>query len=185
MTRQHNARKARRLRNQGLTHKQIATQLGLSKNYVAAILRDPTGIQDKQRKQSYGGTCEHCGARTTGSNGPRKAPRICATCKATQTHEQRYWTKQRVLDAIHRYTKTNGRPPVASDWLTNNGQHQDGYPYVSTVTREFGSWANAIEAAGHPRPRIGHKTRTPTRAPRNRTREQRISDLRAALNRQN
>lgn len=187
MTRQQNARKARRLRNQGHTHKQIATQLGLSQSYVSTLLCDPTGSKDKQRKQSYGGTCQYCGARTDGSNGPRKAPRTCRTCKATQQHEQRYWTKQTIIDAIHRYAKTHGRPPTANEWLTNkngqrHGRHGDGYPYAATVTREFGSWANAIEAAGYPRPRIGHKTNSnPPRAPRKRTREQRIQDLRTAL----
>jgi hypothetical protein len=59
---------------------------------------------------------------------------------------------------------------VAPDWLRkvegSPGQYVGGsrskwagkrrWPTVNAVQLRFGSWANAIEAAGFPRPKIGH-----------------------------
>lgn len=38
----------------------------------------------RERKERYRGTCEECGAATSGCRGPGKAPRFCRTCTARQ-----------------------------------------------------------------------------------------------------
>lgn len=84
-------------------------------------------------------------------------------------HHNHKWAERRVIAAIRLYHIVYGRPPRASDW---NLQHSFSmghsqyelklerwnareWPTANTVQRVFGSWANAIEQAGLPRPRIG------------------------------
>lgn len=157
MTRTEKASVAAAMRDAGASWREMREGLGVSQSYLGALLSDPDGSRDRARKRRYGGTCEGCGRRTDGSNGSGRAPKMCATCTAQKQHDERYWTAERVLDAIKRFAAANGRPPSASEWLSRPGK---GFPVAGTVQRECGSWANAIEAAGFPRPKVGCYNRT-------------------------
>lgn len=148
------------LRREGLTYAAIGARLGISPQYVGQLLRDPTGERERARKANYGGVCGSCGARTDGSNGRAKAPKLCAACAAAKQHAGRRWTREAVLAEIRRFYDLNGRKPNSSEWL--RGNPHDGSPYVdvSTVQREFGSWNNAIRAAGLPTDKPGKYIRT-------------------------
>jgi hypothetical protein len=108
----------------------------------------------------------------TGSEGfgPR-APRLCAACAAQEQIEERKWTQETVIEAIQLFARENGRPPLSSEWLVRQDRR---FPPTSAIYRykpkgrggkrnrsgrhnPFASWADAIEAAGFPRPKIGHK----------------------------
>lgn len=158
MTREERAAVALRLRAQGLTAAQIAARMGVSRSYAASLYRDPDGRQEKSRKDAYRGTCESCGARTHGSNGRSRAPRFCATCHGPST---RIWTREAVIEAIQRWNREHGSPPYSDDW----DRSANGYPHRSSCYgpgAPFKKWADAIEAAGFPRPYSG--TRRPKAA---------------------
>lgn len=144
----------------------IARALGVSGSFVSALVNDPTGDGERERKRRYQGVCIDCGGPTQGGDGRGpKASRRCASCARKFQIDQRYWTRERVIDAIQRFARENGRPPYATDWSHAPGA---GYPFASQVYRgsrsqknsPFASWADAIEAAGFPRPLTGQYPRT-------------------------
>lgn len=152
-------------RRDGMSHKEIAAALGISRSYASALASDPYGEQERARRDRYAGVCENCGRSTTGSNGPNLAPRFCALCAATAyAKENRRWTRERVIQAIHEWAQEHdGIPPTASQWRRSS---LDGrFPALSSVYKSqrrinnspFDSWASAIEAAGFKRPREGKK----------------------------
>jgi transposase len=160
-------REVQKLRSRGYTRAQIAAKLGISKSYVNDLLYDPTGEKCKARKDSYRGNCLECGRPTDGSNGAARAPAYCK--KHANTAYFLYWTKSRIVAAIKEWAFIYGVPPVAPDWNRqvegSPGQYVTGprkghsvrrWPSIAAVQDRFGSWANAIEAAGFPRPRRGH-----------------------------
>lgn len=148
------------MRAEGLLHREVAELLGISRSHAAALSHDPDGAKDRARKDSYRGTCSRCGNPTDGSKGRAAAPDRCAKCAAIEGHEAQYWTAERVINAIQRFAALHGRPPRSRDWL--RADRANGYPVMSSVyvnsaspNAPFPSWADAIEAAGFPRPRHG------------------------------
>jgi hypothetical protein len=83
-------------------------------------------------------------------------------------------SREAVVLAIQRFAQEVGRPPTAEDWNPAQARERcssrlaeietrwaKGYwPSSSTVQLTFGSWANAIEAAGFHRPSPGTRYRT-------------------------
>ena len=184
MTREQKIQRARELREQGKTYAAVARELGVGVGTVYRWL-NPAHYAEQmekhyERRKGYAGTCADCGGETYGGDGPGKARERCRDCLNRHQHETRQWTKATVLAGIQRFAERYGRQPVASDFLVGEPSaikaeqreryHRDGdYPPYSVIQREFGTWADAIEAAGFPRPRAGHYVRNP-----------RPADLRAA-----
>lgn len=79
---------------------------------------------------------------------------------------RRAWDRDDILDAIRRWDAEYGHPPTSTEWM----RRVDGYPTTTTVASRFGSWANAIEQAGFPRPTRGGVPLQPLRAPAKRVR---------------
>lgn len=147
---------AARLRGLGYTAREIAEMLGVRRSTVYSYLDDPTGAKLRARKDSYRGTCERCGVRTDGSRGPGKAPPVCHTCLGRERHEKRFWTPEQIIDTICDFADRNGGiPPTAQEAGRSSLQH--------TAQREFGSWANALRAAGY-EPHNNHPGRIGTGA---------------------
>lgn len=156
-------------RELGYTGLETARRHGVGHSFVYAVLNDPTGEGERKRKNRYRGTCEDCGAATDGSNGPTKAPTVCKDCAAIRQHEARHWTPERIIAAIQRFAREHGRPPTSTDW--NHARRQDGYPATTRVYQSqtnqaplFASWADAIVAAGFPRPTTVYRRTEGTRA---------------------
>ncbi len=82
------------------------------------------------------------------------------------------WPRDRIIAAIQQWVVEHGEPPTQSQWGGSTAGRRDPVfvrqqkagviPWFSTVAKEFGSWANGIEAAGFPRP---EPRRRPGRAP--------------------
>jgi len=164
VTRAQRYAEAARLQAKGLYAREIAAVMGVSESYVCDLFHDPDGSKDRARKNSYGGTCVRCGSRTSGSNGRAKAPKICGACSRLRQHEQRYWTRERVIAAVQRWAAEYGRPPRSGEWSAGNPDRW--WPTPSSVYRgsdspgaPFAYWADAIEAAGFPRPLVGRYER--------------------------
>jgi hypothetical protein len=64
------------------------------------------------------------------------------------------WSQGTIIWAIHLYVQQFGYLPTSEAWK------HGGWPSYNAVCRHFGSWANAIEAAGYERPKRGIYTRT-------------------------
>jgi len=161
ITRQNTAELFRALRAEGMVCREIAEETGYAVGTVRAYLNDPNGSRDRARKDGYLGTCEVCGSPTTGCNGPGLAPLRCIAHA-----RDKHWTRGRVIEAIQHFAARHGRPPVASDW--NHRGRSRRYPAATSAYRAgayssspFATWADAIEAAGFPRPIPGHYERTP------------------------
>lgn len=168
MKRAERAKEAARLRAQGLNGLQIARRMGVSRSYAYELLNDPDGFKVRERKDSYRGECEDCGAPTDGSNG-RAAPRFCQTCRNEREHAR---ASERIISELQRWQQLYGRPPQAVDWSLSNlyyrrrnpqhGRESDAYiaeierrhrehgpwPSLKGAQSVFGSWNAAIEAAG-------------------------------------
>lgn len=167
-----NAARVQRLREAGLNGKQIAARMGISHTYVYELLNDPDGIKAKARKDSYRKPCPQCGTLMAGQNGPNKAPKLCRSCAAKEQRKTKRWTREAVIEAIQAFAREHGRPPLATEWLAPMPYRGTQYPPASAVysyaskrgggkrvNHPFESWADAIEAAGFPRPKPGHKVR--------------------------
>lgn len=154
------AAQAKVLREGGLLQREIAVVLGVSRTYAAELVSDPEGAKVRARKQRYGGTCVECGAATDGSNGRDAAPKLCFACHSQKLHDDRYWTPERIIQAIQEWHRQHGRPPIAPEWVTP-GERVGQIPPVSTVQREFGSWRAAIQEAGFEVLGPGKYERTP------------------------
>lgn len=148
-------------RAHGWTRQEIGALLGLKVSGVSNLINDPDGSKQQSRRERYRGTCRVCGKPTDGSSG-FNAPTLCARHNGERT---RIWTRESIIEAIQRFARENGKPPVASDW--NHPGRGEGYPPLTCVYRSstspgspFASWADAIEAAGFPRPRVGHYDRS-------------------------
>jgi hypothetical protein len=148
------------LRAEGLTAREIGEILGITKSAVRNIICDPDGSKQRERRKRYQGVCINCGAPTDGANGYAKAPERCQACWSLYQSTLKVWTRETVLDAILRFAAKFGRPPTATEWL--HVDRENNYPSCQSVYRSdsrstspFASWAEAIEAAGFPRPRQG------------------------------
>jgi hypothetical protein len=75
------------------------------------------------------------------------APEPAAPKPAPRRPAPRRWTLDTIVAAIHRHAEQHGRPPSWLDWRKAGPDH----PSANTVSEHVG-WANAIEAAGYPRP---------------------------------
>ncbi len=56
----------------------------------------------------------------------------------------RYWTQERIVDAIVEWHLEHGRIPAAGDWSVASPYH----PHAVAVTDVFGTWNAGIMAAG-------------------------------------
>jgi hypothetical protein len=161
------AEQAAALRRRGLTQDAIAQELGISRSYVAALLDDPLGEKDRQRKTRYSGTCESCGNPTTGCNGHANAPTRCAACTCAMQHAARYWTRETIVTRFKEFHAATGRAPTSVDAMCKIGAPSIAaqlstarlreieaipdtvaLPPPSIVCREFDSWHAALRAAG-------------------------------------
>jgi predicted transcriptional regulator len=159
----------RELRARGLLQREIAAEMGISRNNVSDLLADPENTKKRARRLIYGGTCKRCGALTDGSQGNKASPEICKDCAALELHEQREWTKERIIAAFITFRERVGRAPTTVDIHVLSGapsierRLSDArvaeikalprdlrLPHYDLVRREFGSWPAALEAAGLP-----------------------------------
>lgn len=178
MTRAEKVARAQELRAQGLLVREIAEEMGVAIQSVSAWLNDPDRSKEIARKKTYAGTCEDCGAATTGTaSGLDRAPRWCKDCGNRHSSETRtVWTRELVIARIHEWAERYGDAPAFLDWqpwevrhrveigeapahaLIRAARFEDAgnyWPWGNHVARVFGSWNAAIEAAGFA-PRAAH-----------------------------
>lgn len=161
--------RATELRASGLKLREIAVEMGAPISTVHQWINDPDFSKLRARKAGYAGTCEDCGAPTTGTaNGLAKIPRWCVDCGLRKGGAAKVWTKDAITTAVKAWAATYGEPPAVPDWSPQNSREMhdekraqrwidaDGaWPHFQTVVQTFGTWSAAIEAAGFT-PRAAH-----------------------------
>ncbi len=123
--------------------------------------------QSRLAKQRRRGTCKVCGGETryngVAVNG---ASGICSPCARQKQHDERKWTRERIILAFQRFQAATGRTPRVADKLgiyesqvlRFSGARIREFEQVEElglvlppsqfVKREFGSWAAGLAAAG-------------------------------------
>jgi hypothetical protein len=142
---------------EGLSNAQIADRLGRSPSTIKAYFYDPSGEKARAVKARYQGVCRGCGAYTQPRNGKGDAYAYCKACHPGAI--ERRWTRQRVLDAMWVWQARHGRLPSSYDWSRTHARRRGGealarlaegdWPSTSVVTRTYGTWAAAREAAAN------------------------------------
>lgn len=155
--------RAVQMRSLGMTHKEIGEVLGVARSTIAAELDPDYRAKVRARRRRYGGVCVDCGRTTDGSAGRWKAPKRCRECREEYQRTVKKWTRPRIIAAIQVFYDLHGRPPRATEfspalarshttperWEEILRLHASGdWPQYTAVRREFGSWNNAIRAAG-------------------------------------
>lgn len=161
------AAEVKRLRDEErLTWAQIADRLDLSRSYVSDLYVDPSGERARARKESYRQPCPRCGNPMSGSNGITGSPSMCSDCAAEFQHDEREWTRDKIVETFREFAAVHGRAPTVTD--TTFGATPSArarlsperlaesdkirvqgprLPHPSSVTRECGSWQAAVVAA--------------------------------------
>ena len=128
------------LRGAGLRWQEIGELLGIS--------------PDAARRYVHASDCEGCGE-------PVLSARWCRRCSSRgQTRWGAAYRRDELVAAIQTWARLQGRAPAIVDWRPKEqGGHErwerdcPRFPPVSHVTRAFGSWNAALQAAGFDRPR--------------------------------
>ncbi len=69
----------------------------------------------------------------------------CPKCGAKVPKRRMFWTEHRIIQAVQNWTRLHGRIPTLSDWTMATVDH----PSQKTVRERFGTWNEAILAAGY------------------------------------
>jgi hypothetical protein len=118
--------------------------------------------------------CRGCGAYTQPRNGKGDAYAYCKHCHPGAI--ERFWTRQRVLDAMLEWRSRYGRLPSSYDWSRTQAHRRGGeqlarlvaghWPSATTVTGVYGSWKAARTAAADQIVQSGEEDRpSPERRP--------------------
>lgn len=63
--------------------------------------------------------------------------------KHESTPRAKHWTKEEIIQLLQKWHAEHGLSPARNEW-----ERDREYPHPSTVTKHFGSWSDAIRAAG-------------------------------------
>jgi Homing endonuclease associated repeat len=113
---------------------------------------------ERCRKAQYDKQCSDCGARIDGTTPGRSTGR-CAVCAKTAFSAG---VREGHLGAIREWAAIHGEPPARADWdayqcrfVGDEARAQraeaalaEGWPSSNTIIKAFGSWNEAIRAAG-------------------------------------
>jgi hypothetical protein len=171
MRRAERAEQVKRLKDAGLTFKEIADYLGVARSTVTSAYYDPSGAAERARKERHHGTCQDCGARTTYVTGG--SAKRCSDCRHQyekrpdvrllhRNGNKRTWSDAQILNAI-RNVAVNGTLTVKS-YDEARSADPGSMPSVPLIISRFGKWNAAVDRAGcqpahRPRPYSGALTR--------------------------
>lgn len=138
--------RAKDLRKQGVLIRVIAVDLEVSKATVTRWLNPELEKRERakarRRKYGDGSKCPRCKRKKTA----RAA--YCLRCARELQTINRPWPRERVIEAIQQWAIEKGHAPVHDEWQKSGKNH----PAISSICRGphalFGSWGEALTAAG-------------------------------------
>jgi len=135
--------RAKQLRKQGLLIKVIAIELGVPKPTVIRWLNPKLEARGRTRarrlRYSKKRRCPECGERMSDD---------ATQCVNCFDKNRRYWTRERVIEALRLWAAENGREPVVEDWDRSGKNHPAISTILDGVNPPFTSWSEALLAAG-------------------------------------
>jgi hypothetical protein len=134
LRRRRKALQAQRHRGEDRSIAEIARLLGQAPATVKAYLYDPTGEKARAIKERYRGTCEVCGAATSGADGKGRASRRCQRCKPQSLPT---WTRERVRSAHRAWYVRFGFVASSYDWSGTHARRRGG---AALGRFEAGDW---------------------------------------------
>lgn len=164
------------LKQAGLTFRAIAEQLQRSFSSVTDAYYDPAGEKSRERKRRHiHGRCQDCDEPVFNS-GSRTVPDRCRRCDdayrktlaprrkmAARETPWRYYSDEQILAAIRRAAFHGVAKGAGYDAMRLAAR--DRLPSRALIIRRYGSWANAVHAAGLRTTRApspdGYANRTP------------------------
>lgn len=156
---------AQLLRAQGVMYREIAERFGISTQTAHAWVNDPDGSLARQRKRRYDLECVLCGGRVDGTSPGKMHDPANPVCLDCAPGHYAVWTRDAIVLCIQEWADEHGGvPPAACDFLRARAADLP-VPSVNNVQRRFGSWNEAIRAAGfephHPGPLGGFTMLSP------------------------
>ena len=135
--------RAREMRKQGVLCRVIAVDLGVTKatviRWTNPALEKRGRVRARKLKYTQKRKCANCGRRAN-----NKAT-LCRTCFRLT---RKYWTRDRVIEAIQDWTIKNGWVPTYAEWQRSGL----GHPAISSIkggpNPSFLTWGEALTAAG-------------------------------------
>lgn len=135
--------RAKALRQQGLLCREIGVELGVPKATVIRWLNpkiEKRGrVRSRKAKYSLKKKCARCKRRVSDTS------TICMACYRAN---QKYWTAERIVEAIQNWTIEHGYAPTYLEWQRSG----PGHPAISSIKEgpdpSFRSWGDALRAAG-------------------------------------
>lgn len=162
---------ARRMYVAGFNHSEIGEHFGIGRSTAAQWITDPQLKGVRARKDRlYSGPCADCG-KTLQRSGPNESKR-CGECHELWLHNNKYWTRGRIIAVIWEFADRYGHPPSVSDFRASPNElkrlpeqtaasilarkRDMKMPALGSIVAEFGTWNAAIEAAGF-EPTVGRR----------------------------
>jgi hypothetical protein len=142
---------AREMRKQGTYVAVIAEALGVPEptivRWTNPQLEKRERIKARRRKYSKGRNCSKCKKKVSNTSS-----RLCHDCHMKAMTAERWWTRERIIEAIQVWAAQYGHAPTYDEWKKSG----KGHPAVKSISdgphAPFSKWSEAIEAAGF-RPR--------------------------------
>lgn len=134
---------------EGITLTAAARELGISLPYASSCLNHPDRKrEDESPKKTK--KCPGCGSLI------QKYSKTCRDCAPKTGGSAPVFTKELIVEAIQEWHLIYGRVPFSTEWQTPRQTGlPDWVPSTRIIYHKFGSWNNAIQAAGFdPRPPI-------------------------------
>jgi hypothetical protein len=107
---------------------------------------------ERCRKTQYDLVCTVCGGRASGADPGRMADRTKPVCVSCAAEHYAHWTTDAIVAAIRAWTAKHGRFPSVQDFQRARYHSSEHVPTENHVIYRFGSWRNALQAAGYDRP---------------------------------
>lgn len=151
-TRAQRVKRARQLKDRGISYRQIARDLGVSKSAAVSYITDP---ELERARELQSNPCPNCGRVRSAEAGA-----LCAQCRGPYT-----WTTEKIVAAIQDWVERYGELPRSYEWnagavreRTRFGSAEywaevdrrraaGRYPSAQVVVRNLG-WNEAIRVAG-------------------------------------
>jgi hypothetical protein len=160
VTRSERHEQVKKLKEAGLTFKEIAAYLRLGMSTVTDAYYDPTGDVARERRSRRKGNCIDCGKVVTNSGS--EPPKRCSACnnlhngdleiRRAQSRDPRRrnvrWTRERIVAAMQSVA-VDGRLTVTIYDEAYSRAPRGSLPSMSIITRScFDKWTDAVAAAG-------------------------------------
>lgn len=148
-TRQKSVDEIKLLRSHGLSNAEIAEKMGIKINSIYKYLWDPDGKKTQEARSLMMRPCPVCETTLI-----QKHAKQCLSCYRAKVQTNLRWSPETTAEAIQRFHQEFGHVPTSRDMFDISVRRRD-YPSQKHAIKHHGSWANAVEAAGFPRPRHG------------------------------